>query len=67
MTDTLTPEAINQALTLIDRGLVDVQHRSLVSSTEVADLLLDVRMLLAIQPASAAELADASPTPVGAN
>lgn len=67
MTETLTPEAINEALTLIDRGLSDVQHRSLVSSTEVADLLLDVRLLLASQPAAVADLTDVEPTPVGAN
>jgi hypothetical protein len=31
---------------LIDAGLATVQHRELVSSDEVADLLLDLRMLL---------------------
>jgi hypothetical protein len=40
-------EMINEALALIDRGLGDMKHRELVSTDEVADLLLDVRLLLA--------------------
>ena len=40
-------EAINEALAIIDKGLGDLLHRELVSTTEVADLLLDVRTLLA--------------------
>ncbi len=39
-------EVINEALAVIDKGLVDLGRRELVSSNEVADLLLDVRMLL---------------------
>jgi hypothetical protein len=39
-------ELIAEALAIIDRGLVDMQHRELVSTDEVADLLLDVRTLL---------------------
>ena len=38
---------ISEALAVIDRGLGDLLHRELVSSNEVADLLLDVRTLLA--------------------
>jgi hypothetical protein len=38
--------AISEALALIDRGLGDMMHRELVSTDEVADLLLDVRTLL---------------------
>jgi hypothetical protein len=45
-------EMISEALAVIDRGLGDLGHRELVSSNEVADLLLDVRMLLAT-PAAA--------------
>ena len=37
---------IDEALRLIDSGLSDLLHRELVSTDEVADLLLDVRMLL---------------------
>ena len=37
---------IAEALALIDRGLGEMMHRELVSTNEVADLLLDVRTLL---------------------
>jgi hypothetical protein len=45
-------EVISEALAVIDRGLGDLGQRELVSSNEVADLLLDVRTLLAT-PAAA--------------
>lgn len=38
---------IAEALAVIDQALVTMQHRELVSSDEVADLLLDLRVLLA--------------------
>lgn len=38
---------IGEALAVIDGALQTMSSRELVSSTEVADLLLDVRMLLA--------------------
>ena len=41
------PDTIHEVLTIIDRGLSDMTHRELVSTDEVADLLLDVRSLLA--------------------
>ncbi|MGI9601923.1 MAG: hypothetical protein ACR2QE_08560 [Acidimicrobiales bacterium] len=47
MTETLDRQQLAQALELIDRGLGDLQHRRLVSTDEMADLLLDVRSLLA--------------------
>jgi hypothetical protein len=37
---------IDGALRLIDSGLSDLMHRELVSTDEISDLLLDVRMLL---------------------
>lgn len=37
---------INEALGVIDGALARMMQRELVSSGEVADLLLDVRMLL---------------------
>lgn len=40
----LTPLA--DAIGIIDRGLRDIQHRQIVPSNEVADLLLDLRLLL---------------------
>ncbi|HEY6698676.1 MAG TPA: hypothetical protein VIZ67_10650 [Acidimicrobiales bacterium] len=53
MTETHTlDEVISEALAVIDKGLGDLLHRELVSSNEVADLLLDVRTLLA-NPGSA--------------
>ena len=47
VTDTAEPKIIHDALAVIDRGLSEMLHRELVSTDEVADLLLDVRMLLA--------------------
>lgn len=40
----LTP--IEEAMALIDKGLGGLTERQLVSASEVADLLLDVRSLL---------------------
>jgi len=42
---------IAEALTVIDESLRRIMGRELVSSGEVADLLLDVRMLLTSVPA----------------
>ena len=43
----MTPvTTIEEALALIDKGLGGLTERQLVSATEVADLLLDVRSLL---------------------
>ena len=39
-------EMISEALAVIDKGLGDLGHRELVSSNEVADVLLDVRSAL---------------------
>lgn len=51
-TEVLTEElagvtTIQDALDLIDQGLGGISERNLVPTTEVADLLLDVRMVLA--------------------
>ncbi len=63
MTDTLDPTLIHEALDLIDRGLGTMQHRELVSANEVADLLLDVRLLLAASlPRSPEDVATSSPS-----
>jgi hypothetical protein len=50
---------IDEALRLIDSGLSDLLHRELVSTDEVSDLLLDVRMLL-----TAAEMATEGVVPL---
>jgi hypothetical protein len=47
MTETHEAEIIAEALKIIDQGLSEMLHRELVSTNEVADLLLDVRTLLA--------------------
>ncbi len=46
MTETIDTAVLDEAFGLIDRGLGMMQHRELVSTTEVADLLLDLRLLL---------------------
>ena len=46
MTETQELDVITEALAIIDRGLGEMLHRELVSTDEVADLLLDVRTLL---------------------
>ena len=52
--ETIANEPINEALAVIDRSLAELLNRELVSTDEVADLLLDVRSLLT---------KDAVPTP----
>ncbi len=51
MTETASPEIILEALAVIDQALPTMQARSLVPTDEVADLLLDLRLLLATSPA----------------
>ena len=41
---------ITEALTVIDKALAEMLNRELVSTGEVADLLLDVRSLLVAVP-----------------
>ena len=53
VTDTVTPDIILEALAVIDQALPTMQHRALVSSDEVADLLLDLRLLLVTTPVEA--------------
>lgn len=60
MTETSDATAISEALDVIDRSLRDFGQRELVSSAEVSDLLLDLRLLLM----SAAP--EAEPTPSAA-
>ena len=53
MTETLeAAQVIAEALAVIDRGLSEMQHRELVSTDEVSDLLLDVRTLLVGTPSN---------------
>lgn len=46
MTDSREAAVITEALGVIDKALGEMLHRELVSTGEVADLLLDVRLLL---------------------
>lgn len=50
MTPTLDPvvggAVVDEAVAVIDAALAQMMQRELVSATEVADLLLDVRTLL---------------------
>ena len=55
-------EMISEALAVIDKGLGDLGHRELVSSNEVADLLLDVRTLLATPASPAGDASTTSPS-----
>lgn len=55
MTDTKEPIVVEEALKIIDQGLIDMLQRELVSTNEVADLLLDVRTLLTTDTKSAVE------------
>lgn len=47
MNGILDSEVLAEALAIIDRGLVELSQRELVSTAEASDLLLDVRSLLA--------------------
>jgi len=49
-TDTSNEAVISEALSVIDGALAKMMQRELVSSGEVADLLLDVRTLLTTEP-----------------
>ena len=62
MTET-TDDVIAEALAVIDRALGGILNRELVSSDEVADLLLDVRTLLA-NPGSGSDDRDDFDVPV---
>ena len=53
MTETTDVVSLDDALSMIDQNLRDLQGRELVSASEVADLLLDLRMLLLLAPADA--------------
>jgi hypothetical protein len=53
MTETREIDVIAEALSVIDRALAEMVNRELVSTGEVADVLLDVRSLLTTQPPSA--------------
>ena len=47
MTGTEVSPAVQEAIAVIDGGLRDLQQREIISANEVANLLLDLRLLLA--------------------
>ena len=47
---------INEALAVIDKALSEMLNRELVSTDAVADLLLDVRLLLTASASSTTEV-----------
>lgn len=53
--DTTNEAVISEALSVIDGALAKMMQRELVSSGEVADLLLDVRTLLTSEAADLGE------------
>lgn len=53
-TNDSTGEVVVDALVIIDKALAEMLRRELVSSGEVADLLLDLRSILTAKPAVAA-------------
>jgi len=57
MNQTLDTTTIDELKAIIDRGLGTTKSRELIAATEVADLLLDLRLVL---PADDADL-EASP------
>jgi hypothetical protein len=57
---------IAEAVRLLDAGLLDLLHRELVSTDEVSDLLLDVRMLLTAHEVAPDASALVEEAPVGA-
>jgi hypothetical protein len=63
MSETLEIEAINQALEMIDKSLGVMHTRELVSTSEVSDLLLDMRSVLASAGISLVEIEEVVPSP----
>ena len=49
MTETSEPTVINEALAVIDKELLHLAARDMVTATDVTNMLLDLRLLLAPQ------------------
>ncbi len=59
MTDLKEFTPLEEAMDMIDAGLGEMTDRQMVSTTEVTNLLLDVRMLLSgLEPLEAGSLVD---------
>ena len=55
MTEAIDGVQLDEALAVIDRGLNEMMRRDLVATSEVADLLLDLRTILTFVPEPAVE------------
>ena len=62
MSETLEIEAINQALEMIDKSLGVMHSRELVSTSEVSNLLLDMRSILASAGIDLVEMPEVVPS-----
>ena len=62
MTDSRETAVIGEALSVIDKALREMLQRELVSTGEVADLLLDVRSLLIASAVAVTPIKPAKPT-----
>lgn len=61
VTETLDTTTIDEIKAVIDRGLGTTKSRELIAASEVADLLLDLRLLLATSDVGAeAEVASSN-------
>lgn len=60
--DTTNDAVITEALAVIDGALARMMQRELVSTGEVADLLLDVRTLLTAEPVELADVDEPVPS-----
>ena len=61
VTETLDATTIDEIKAVIDRGLGTTKSRELIAASEVADLLLDLRLLLATSDVGAeAEVASSN-------
>jgi len=54
MTHTLESDQVAEAIGIIDQYLAGLSQRNLIASTEVTNILLDVRSVMAAAPAEAA-------------
>ncbi|MGI8983256.1 MAG: hypothetical protein ACR2HM_01775 [Acidimicrobiales bacterium] len=63
MSETLEIEAINQALEMIDKSLGVMHTRELVSTSEVSNLLLDMRSIPATAGIEVVEMRKVAPSP----
>jgi hypothetical protein len=62
MTEVRESTNIAEALAVIDHGIGDMTYRTIMNTTEIIDLLLDVRLILTTAEGLVPELDRANPT-----